>query len=173
MVRCALKRSLRPASCCSVDVMKGAAGLRRKGRSLTELTSNSWPVKASARNVASSSASTRTGVLASSSPVDEKSRPVASGVPSTATSEAVNAEGVGTCSAEPPRDSWAPAEPLGDPAEEAGAAVRKVPSTPHQVAGRKRIRARSRSTTIRVATLWTRPADSRGITFFHSTGETS
>ncbi len=98
---------------------------------------------------------------------------MASGVPSIATREAVNAEGVGNCSAEPPGDPWAPEEPLGEPAADAAAAARKVPSTPHQVAGRKRIRARSRSTTIRVATLWTRPADSRGITFFHSTGETS
>ncbi len=35
------------------------------------------------------------------------------------------------------------------------------------------MRERSRSTTIRVATLWTRPADSRGMIFFQSTGETS
>ena len=35
------------------------------------------------------------------------------------------------------------------------------------------MRARSRSTIIRVATLWTRPADRRGITFFHRTGDTS
>ena len=43
----------------------------------------------------------------------------------------------------------------------------------HQDATRKRIRARSRSTIMRVATLWTRPAESLGMTFFHSTGETS
>ena len=56
----------------------------------------------------------------------------------------------------------------------AGAAAwAKVPSTPHQVAERNRIRARSRSTTIRVATLWTRPAESRGMTLRQSTGETS
>ena len=35
------------------------------------------------------------------------------------------------------------------------------------------MRARSRSTTSRVATLWTRPADSPGMTFFQSTSETS
>ena len=35
------------------------------------------------------------------------------------------------------------------------------------------MRSRSRSTITRVATDWTRPADSRGMTFFHSTGETS
>ena len=38
---------------------------------------------------------------------------------------------------------------------------------------RKAIRCRSRSTTIRVATDCTRPAESLGMTFFHSTGETS
>ncbi len=38
---------------------------------------------------------------------------------------------------------------------------------------RNAIRSRSRATTRRVATDWTRPADSRGMTFFHSTGETS
>ena len=43
----------------------------------------------------------------------------------------------------------------------------------HHVAVRNRMRARSRSTIMRVATLWTRPAESRGITFFHSTGDTS
>ncbi len=37
----------------------------------------------------------------------------------------------------------------------------------------KAIRSRSRSTTRRVATDWTRPAESLGMTFFHSTGETS
>ena len=40
-------------------------------------------------------------------------------------------------------------------------------------AGVKRIRSRSRSTMILVATDCTRPADSFGMTFFHSTGETS
>ena len=35
------------------------------------------------------------------------------------------------------------------------------------------MRSRSRSTTSRVATDCTRPADTRGMTFFHSTGETS
>jgi hypothetical protein len=35
------------------------------------------------------------------------------------------------------------------------------------------MRSRSRSTISRVATDCTRPADNRGMTFFHSTGETS
>ncbi len=38
---------------------------------------------------------------------------------------------------------------------------------------RNAMRSRSRATTSRVATDWTRPADSPDITFFHSTGETS
>ena len=41
------------------------------------------------------------------------------------------------------------------------------------MAARNAIRSRSRSTTSRVATDCTRPADSLGMTFFHSTGETS
>ena len=49
----------------------------------------------------------------------------------------------------------------------------KAPSMSQYDASTNRIRARSRSTTIRVATDCTRPADSRGMTFFHSTGETS
>ena len=40
-------------------------------------------------------------------------------------------------------------------------------------AGMNAMRSRSRSTITRVATDWTRPADRRGMTFFHNTGETS
>ena len=40
-------------------------------------------------------------------------------------------------------------------------------------AARKAIRSRSRSTMSRLATLWTRPAESRGATLRQSTGETS
>ena len=48
-----------------------------------------------------------------------------------------------------------------------------VPSMSQYAAAMNSIRSRSRSTTSRVATDCTRPADSRGITFFQSTGETS
>jgi DNA topoisomerase-1 len=51
--------------------------------------------------------------------------------------------------------------------------VSNVPSRSQYEAARNAIRSRSRSTTRRVATDWTRPADSFGLTFFHSTGETS
>ena len=47
-----------------------------------------------------------------------------------------------------------------------------VAVSPQKEALTKRIRSRSRSTTMRTATLWTRPADSWGITFFHNTGDT-
>ena len=49
----------------------------------------------------------------------------------------------------------------------------KLPSMSQYAAETNSIRSRSRSTTSRVATDCTRPADSRGITFFQSTGETS
>ena len=49
----------------------------------------------------------------------------------------------------------------------------KVPVTSQYSARWNAIRSRSRSTTMRVATDCTRPADSRGSTFFHSTGLTS
>lgn len=58
----------------------------------------------------------------------------------------------------------------------ASAAVRPVPKVPTRSqyeAERNAIRSRSRSTTSRVATDCTRPADSFGMTFFQSTGETS
>ena len=147
MARCALKRSLRPASCCSVEVMNGAAGERRKGRSVTALTVKERPTRAAATDVASSSPSTRTSLLPVRSPCSSKSLPVAMVAPPSPTSAA--------------------------PKPDAAAAFVKVPSTPHQVAERKRMRARSRSTTIRVATLCTRPAERRGMTLRHRTGDTS
>ena len=53
------------------------------------------------------------------------------------------------------------------------APVAAVTSSDQYPAGTNAIRSRSRSTTIRVATLCTRPADRRGATFFQRTGETS
>ncbi len=49
----------------------------------------------------------------------------------------------------------------------------KTALSPQYSAEVNAIRSRSRSTTRRVATDCTRPADSLGMTFFHSTGETS
>ena len=48
-----------------------------------------------------------------------------------------------------------------------------LPSRSQYSAARNAMRARSRSTTRRVATLCTRPAESFGIIFFHSTGDSS
>ena len=81
MARWALKRNLRPASCCSVDVMNGAAGERRKGRSVTALTVKDWPANAVATAVASSSTSTRTRPSVVWTPSSLKSLPVATVVP--------------------------------------------------------------------------------------------
>ena len=127
--------------------MNGGAGERRKGRSVTELTVNVSPASAVATEVASSSPRTRTSLLPDWAPSSSKSFPVAMVVPPRLIREAPKPAGA--------------------------AALVKVPSMPHQVAERNRMRARSRSTTIRVATLCTRPADRRGITLRQSTGETS
>lgn len=51
--------------------------------------------------------------------------------------------------------------------------VANFPVRSQYSAERKAMRSRSRSTTSRVATDWTRPAESFGMTFFHRTGETS
>ena len=46
MTRLAVHRSRRPASCCNVDVMNGAAGRRVLGRWSTALTVNGCPARA-------------------------------------------------------------------------------------------------------------------------------
>ncbi len=87
-----------------------------------------------------------------SCPTESKSRPCAIRRPSTVWRRATSDDG----------SDESPARP-----------VAKVPVRSQYSAERKAIRSRSRSTTSRVATDCTRPADSRGMTFFHSTGETS
>ncbi len=72
-----------------------------------------------------------------------KSRPVATRLPSSAASRASNDSGS------------------------------NVAARSHHEAAVKRIRSRSRSTTSRVATDWTRPAESPRMIFFQRTGETS
>ena len=139
--------------------MNGGDGDRRNGLWVSDVTAKGASTSPVARARASGSASTTTEPGEVSAPDSSKSRPEASDTPSTATSEAVNERGV------PSATGWAPPP--------APRAVVKVASMPHQPADRKAIRARSRSTTIRVATLWTRPADSRGMIFFHRTGDTS
>jgi predicted secreted protein len=71
-----------------------------------------------------------------------KSLPPASGVPSTATRAAAKLRATSASAA-----------------RAASPSAVTVASIPHQSAERKAIRSRSRSTTIRVATLWTRPAE--------------
>ena len=152
MVRAELHESLRPPSCCSVEVMKGAYGRRVYGFSSTRTTCAATPARPSASEVARGPSSTTTSRAPSRSPpvVSSKSRPVATRRPSTATSEAPN---VPACSASDPVDSVAP--------------------TSQCSAERKRMRSRSRSTSTRVATDCTRPADRPEDTLRHRTGETS
>ena len=154
MARLELNRSLRPASCCSVEVMKGAEGERRNGLWVMDFTVKGTSARPAANDRASASPRTTTDPGEVSAPRSSKSRPEASATPSTPTRAAVNDRGVPSVAA-----------------VDSGAV--KVASMPHHPAERKAIRDRSRSTTMRVATLWTRPADSRGMIFFHRTGDTS
>ena len=89
-----------------------------------------------------------------SSPTELKSRPCATRRPSTDTSAAGNED----------TSAASPASAL---------TFANTASRSQYLAVRNAIRSRSRSTTSRTATDWTRPADSCGMTFFHSTGETS
>ena len=61
----------------------------------------------------------------------------------------------------------------GTAAASASAPASSTAAMPQYAAETNAIRSRSRCTMIRVATDCTRPADSFGMTFFHSTGETS
>ena len=136
--------------------MNGAEGERRNGLWVIELTVKGASARPAARARASASPSTTTEPGEVSAPASSKSRPEARGTPSTAAREAANDRG---------------AVPVGRLVR--ARAGGEGASIPHQPAERNAIRARSRSTTMRVATLWTRPADSRGMTFFHRTGDTS
>ena len=148
IVRWAPQRSLREASCCSVEVMNGADGRRVVGFSVTDRTDQDAPSSAATSAVAAASSRRSAPALAAagfSCPSSPKSPPPATRAPSIATSFAGNS---------PP-------------------SATNVPEASQYPAERNAIRARSRSTTRRVATDCTRPADSPDRTFFHSTGETS
>ena len=150
MVRLASKRSLRLPSCCSVEVVNGAAGLFVKGFSSAERMVNSpvssFSLSSFAEAAVSSSTSSRLSLPVSGS----KSLPLAMRLPPRVVRRASNSL------------------PLPSPVVGVKRAERSQYS-----ARTKRIRARSRSTRILVATLWTRPADRRGLIFFQRIGETS
>ena len=82
------KRSLRPASCCSVEVVNGAAGRRVYGLVSTERTRKSASCRPAAREVARSSLRC-TALREVSSPLSLKSRPLATLAPSTIASLAL------------------------------------------------------------------------------------
>src|SRR5215471_16605244 len=163
------KPSLRDASCCSVVVRNGAYGERRYGLRSTLLTVNGTPVSRSARAGADircvapagewplmAAPAAPAGTAPSrynrselrSFPAELKSRPCATRRPSTAAS-------------------------LPGKEEVSSLTGVKIASRFQYAAGRNAIRSCFLATTSRVATDWTRPADSRGMTFFHRTGDTS
>ena len=118
------------------------------GFSVTDRTDQDAPSSAATSPVAVGSSRRSAPALAAagfSCPSSPKSPPLATRDPSIATSFAGNS---------PP-------------------SATNVPEASQYPAERNAIRARSRSTTRRVATDCTRPADSPDRTFFHSTGETS
>lgn len=151
MVCRAENRSLREASCCSVEVVKGAAGLRVYGLESTEVTAMFTPGAASAAERACAAASSSGVAFDFSLPFSSKSRPDAIRSPFTRASRASKPSDVESCSSSGDR-----------------VAVRS--QYPAAVNAR---RSRSRSTTSRVAADCTRPADRPGPILRHSTGETS
>ncbi len=153
MVWRAEKRSLRAASCCSVDVLNGAAGRRVYGFESTEETTTETEGSRSAVASACAACSSRATASAFpfaddlSWPLSSKSRPVATRVPSSRAR----------------RDSKG-----ADSVDVARSAERS-----QYPAATKASRSRSRSTTRRVAADCTRPAESPGPILRQSTGETS
>ena len=150
MVRLASKRSLRLPSCWRVEVVKGGEGVRVKGFSSAERILNSpdssfaWSALAS--SAFRSSTSSRFSLPVSGS----KSLPLAMRLPPSEVRRASK--------------SLPSPSPL--------VAVKRAVRSQYS-ASTNRIRARSRSTMIFVATLWTRPAESRGLILRQRIGETS
>ena len=145
MARLADMPSLRPASCCRVEVVNGGLGADEYSFSSTLRTRAVRPARPAASCFAAASSSTTTVRLVASFPSAEKSRPSARVVPSSAM-------------------TWA---------GKRCAAYSSVTWASHQAAERKAMRSRSRSTSRRVVTLCTRPAERRGAILRHSTGLTS
>ena len=90
-------RSLRPPSCCRVEVMNGGLGLELNGFSSTDRTEKAEPARASTRPVAVASSTTSTSRV--STPVSSKSLPVARRRPSMATRVAGTSGEVGKAAA--------------------------------------------------------------------------
>ncbi len=93
MVRDEENRSFRPASCCNVEVMKGAAGERRHGFSSTERTVNDAEASRAANAWAVSESRRTTSPRALSDPSSAKSLPVANRMPSSVARVAPNSTG--------------------------------------------------------------------------------
>ena len=139
---CAPQPSLLPASCCIVDVVNGGFGRSVRGDSSIDLTTNGVPCSAETRAFA---------------PVSSSNKISASDFSFTAPS-APKSEVVAT---------FFPST-LSKRALNPSAVAAVISHQPDEI---KAIRSRSFSTIKRVATDCTRPAEIRGITFFHNTGE--
>ena len=141
--------------------MNGADGFRVYGFSSTFMTGRvtccNWVASCSACALVTTTASLV------SSPRSLKSRPAATRLPLTLLNRPANFR------SSPP--SVLVDEPCGAVPADAGAVNSAAKS--QYSAGTNTMRLRSRSTITRVATDCTRPALSRGITFFHNTGDTS
>ena len=143
MVICAPQPRREPASCCIVDVVKGAFGRSVRGDSSVLITVSCSPVSCSVRSRANFSSRRRISSLFDLTlnwPLSSKSLVVATFLPSSEISRAVKFLSVAAF-------------------------------TSHHEEEMNAIRSRSRSTINRVATDCTRPAEIRGMTFFQSTGE--
>ena len=142
IVICAPQPSLLPASCCIVEVVKGGLGRSVRGLSSIDLTINGDAERLSTKCRALVSSSKR--MLASDFSLIAPSAPK---------SEVAATFFPSTSSKRALKPS----------------AVTAARS--HHADEIKAIRSRSFSTIKRVATDCTRPAEMRGITFFHKTGE--
>ena len=93
MARLELKRSLRPASCCRVEVMNGADGERRNGFSVTERDREGHVLQSGGQSPGLVLVQHHHRRAEVSAPFSSKSRPEARATPSTEASAAVNDRG--------------------------------------------------------------------------------
>ena len=142
MVICAPQPSRLPASCCIVEVVKGGLGRSVRGLSSIDLTVNEEDFSESTKCLALVSSNNK--IFASDFSLTAPSAP--------------KSEVAATLL--PSTSSKRALKP---------SAVTAAKS--HQADEIKAIRSRSFSTIKRVATDCTRPAEMRGITFFHKTGD--
>ena len=142
MVICAPQPKRLPASCCIVDVVNGGFGFSVRGDSSIDLTVSGKPLKASTRDLAPDSSNNK--ISASDFSLTAPSAPKS------------DVAAIFLLSTDKRR------------ALNPSSAAAVISHQPDEI---KAMRSRSFSTMRRVATDCTRPAEMRGITFFHKTGD--